>query len=506
MRRPRGVDALLPAGAVGAVLAMLAALTLPPRVAQPVVVAVDLALICALTYLFHRTGRVPGMAKATARFSASMVYAMLVYTLGMAVDLAALLVTATSGRPVPMLGAQLVYPVAGLFIMYAVFRYPTAAHSRSERLRLGLDAGIVLVGVAAFVWYFTVSRRWSPGHGWLALSETLALPVMVLVAGFGVLRVAFVGTRLLTRRTLGCYAACIALTGVATALPRPADTVSLGSTMLLLLAQLSSLSGALLQYHADLSGTVQPPGPARRPFSVLPYGASAAAFGLLVAVVGPGLDWRRWGVLAGTGVLLSLVTTRQLTALRENQHLLAQNRLLTERLQHQAWHDELTGLANRAYLGRLVEEAIERYTSTGADTSLLLIDLDGFKAVNDTLGHEVGDRLLCEIADRLVSVAHDGVVCRLGGDEFVVLTEHAVRDAGPLAERLVRAVAAPAAIGPHTARVGASIGVAFVSQSPTGIADLLRRADAAMYAVKSAGKNSWRLSEPVRADRLTLTQ
>ncbi|MEV4509073.1 GGDEF domain-containing protein [Dactylosporangium sp. NPDC049525] len=496
MRRPRGVDALLPAGALAAVLAVLAGLVLPSPAARVVIVVADLVLIGALTYMFHRTARVPGLPRATARFWASMVYAMLVYTTGMAVDLGALLVTAASGRAVPMFGAELVYPVAGLFIMYAVFRYPTAAHSRSERLRLGLDAGIVLVGVAAFVWYFTVSRSWSPGQSWLALSESLALPVTVLVAGFGVLRVAFFGTRLLTRRTLACYAACITLTGVATAVPDRAEEVPLGATTLLLLAQLCSLGGALLQYHASRNGTTRPSGPARRPFSVLPYGASAAAFGLLVVVVGPGLDWRRWGVLAGTCVLLALVTTRQLTALRENGHLLAQNRLLTEQLQHQAWHDELTGLANRAYLGRHVEEAIQRYTTTGADTALLLIDLDGFKAVNDTLGHEIGDRLLCEIADRLVSVAHEGVVCRLGGDEFVVLTERTGRHAGPLADRLLRAVAAPAVIDAHTTRVGASIGVAFVSQAPTGIVDLLRRADAAMYAVKSAGKNNWRLSEP----------
>ncbi len=496
MRRPRGVDALLPAGATLSVLAVLAALVLPQAAARPAIVLVDLALVGALTYLFHRTGRVAGLPPATARFWTSMAYGMVVYCLGMAVDLAALLVAAAGGRAVPMLGAQLVYPVAGLCIMYAVFRYPTATHDRSERLRLGLDAAIVLVGVGAFVWYFTVSRRWSPGDSWLSLSESLALPVTVLVAGFGVLRVAFFGTRLLTRQTLACYAACITLTGVATALPDRPDAVPLGSTTLLLLAQLCSLGGALLQYHASRTGTTRPRGPARRPFSVLPFGASAAAFGLLVAVVGPGLDWRRWGVLAGTGILLALVTTRQLTALRENGRLLAQNRLLTEQLQHQAWHDELTGLANRAYLGRHVEEAIERYTTTGRDTALLLIDLDGFKAVNDTLGHEVGDRLLCEIADRLVAVAHDGIVCRLGGDEFVVLTGQTGRRAGLLADRLVRTVAAPAVIDSHTTRVGASIGVAFVSQAPTGIAGLLRRADAAMYAVKSAGKNNWRLSEP----------
>ncbi|GGM45144.1 diguanylate cyclase domain-containing protein [Dactylosporangium sucinum] len=193
---------------------------------------------------------------------------------------------------------------------------------------------------------------------------------------------------------------------------------------------------------------------------------------------------------------MGLVAARQAAALRENGRLLAQNRRLTERLQHQAWHDELTGLANRAYLARRADEAIERYTTTGADTALLLLDLDGFKAVNDGLGHEVGDRLLCEIAARLTREAAGDTVCRLGGDEFVVLTERTAAHAAALADRLVRTVATPVAIDGHRAAVGASIGIAFVSDAPTSRADLLRRADAAMYAVKTTGKSNWRLSAP----------
>ncbi|MEU0561012.1 GGDEF domain-containing protein [Dactylosporangium sp. NPDC006015] len=496
MRLSRGVGALLPAGAVLAVLAVLAGLLLPPDASRPVTVLADLGLLGALTFVVHHTSRVPGVPPAAARFWVSLARALLVYAIGMAVDLAALLTTSVSGRSVSMYGAQLVYPVAGVFTMYAVFRYPTVTHSRSQKLRVGLDAGIVLVGTAAFIWYFTVSSHWAPDLGWLSLSETLALPVTVLVAGFGVLRVALVGAGLLTRPTLACYAACITLSGVATTLPVGQEEAPIAPTVLLLLAQLSSLTGAVLQHQASVAGTVPPLARRDRPFTVLPYGASAAAFGLLVAVVGPGLDWRRGGVLAGTGVLLVLVATRQLAALHENNRLLTQNRALTEQLRHQAWHDELTGLANRASFSRHVDEAIERFTATGDDTALLLIDLDGFKAVNDTFGHVVGDQLLCDVAGRLTREAgDDAVVCRLGGDEFVVLTGQTGGRAAGLASRLVQAVAVHAVIGGNPVRVGASIGIAAVSDAPGGAADLLRRADTAMYAVKSAGKNSWRLSD-----------
>ena len=132
------------------------------------------------------------------------------------------------------------------------------------------------------------------------------------------------------------------------------------------------------------------------------------------------------------------------------------------------------------------------------DTALILVDLDDFKIVNDTLGHDAGDSLLRTIAARLTGqVLQADTVCRLGGDEFVIL----VADAGAgrveeIAERLVRAVGEPVPLRGTTARVGASIGIAFVSDSPDHPADVLRRADVAMYRAKGAGKHAWVFPAP----------
>ncbi|MCY1143758.1 hypothetical protein OWR29_37645 [Actinoplanes sp. Pm04-4] len=300
MRHVRTGAAVLAVATVSALAAVVAAASLPASAAAPFVVLVDLALVSALTLVFHRTARLPGAPPATARFWASLTRALAAYALGMAVDLTGLVVAAVRGREVPMFGAQLIYPIAGLLTLYAVFRYPTTTRNRSQQVRIGLDAGIVLLGAASFIWYFSVGNRWSPGSGWLSLSETLALPVMVLVAGFGVLRVALVGTRLLARPTAICFAACVLLAGIATALPARPGVAALAPTVLLLTAQLLSLTGALFQYRITASGTAQSPGRVRRPFSALPYAASVAAFGLLVFAIGPVLDARRWGVLVAS--------------------------------------------------------------------------------------------------------------------------------------------------------------------------------------------------------------
>jgi diguanylate cyclase (GGDEF)-like protein len=497
MRLRGSVNALPAAGCVLIAVAILAVTVLPMRAGRPVCVVANLGLIALLTLVIRRTARLPGLPRPTARFWVSLARALTVYACGMAVDLAILTVQAFSGTRVPLLGSDLIYPIAGLFTMYAVFQYPTTAGTRGEKITVGLDAGIVLLGGASFIWYFSVSRHWGPQQGWLGLSAALALPAMLLVAGFGILKIAFVGVGVLARRPLFCYATCVALAAFATTLPDHGNGAPVAGNVLLLLSQLASLTGAVLQYRVNSAGPV----PAtkrgtRRPFSVLPYGASAAAFVLLLAVVGPGLGWRQWGVLGGTGLLLCFVTVRQMVALRENGRLLAENRALNEQLQHQAWYDELTGLANRALYRRRVNEATQRYARQGTDTALFLVDLDDFKIVNDTLGHDVGDALLIEIAGRLArEVREADLVCRLGGDEFVVLVEDVdARHVAEFAERLVHTVATPVRLAEHTVRVGASIGIAFVSESRPGPADVLRRADVAMYTAKNAGKNGWRMA------------
>jgi diguanylate cyclase (GGDEF)-like protein len=494
-------------GAVLAVLALVATVTLPATAAQPINLLANIGLISLLGVIIYRTSRLPHLPRPTVRFWASLTAALAVYAVGMVGNLVALLVQEMSGRPVPQLGSDLIYPLAGLVTMYAMFQYPTTAGTRAEKITVALDVGIVLLGAASFIWYFSVSPQWAPELGWLRLSETLGLPVMLLVAGFGILRVAFVGVGVLSRAALTLYTACVGFAAAGTILSDDGEPVSLPATALIMLSQLSSLTAAVFQYSASAAPQDRPAKPLggrRRAFSIAPYGALAAALGLLVVVLGPGLDRGRWGVLAGTGLLLCLVTGRQLVALRENNKLLIENRTLTGQLQHQAWHDELTGLANRAFYRRRVGEALTRFATTRVDTALLLVDLDDFKNVNDSLGHDAGDTLLCEVAARLTGqVRETDTVCRLGGDEFVILIDDIDAAAvGEIAQRLVGVVSEPVHLGGNAARVGASIGIAFVSDSPINPTDILRRADTAMYRAKGAGKHAWAFAEPDAQEHL----
>ena len=165
-------------------------------------------------------------------------------------------------------------------------------------------------------------------------------------------------------------------------------------------------------------------------------------------------------------------------------------RRMEAQLRRQAFHDELTGLANRALFLDRVQHAVARRGRTAAPTTVLYLDLDGFKKVNDSLGHAAGNELLTRVAGRLVAALRGGdTIARLGGDEFAVLLdpltpETAVAD---IAARVLAAVAAPFTIAGREARVGASIGIAAHRADATAD-DLLRDADAAMYVAKNAGR------------------
>jgi diguanylate cyclase (GGDEF)-like protein/PAS domain S-box-containing protein len=162
-----------------------------------------------------------------------------------------------------------------------------------------------------------------------------------------------------------------------------------------------------------------------------------------------------------------------------------------QRIIHLAFHDPLTGLANRAEFNRRGEEALSR---AGDNISVILVDLDRFKSVNDTLGHAAGDQLLKLAASRMRAIARSGdVVARVGGDEFAILQAPAAnqREAAiSLATRLTEIVAQPYDLGGKPAIIGASIGVAVRSASDDTIETLLHRADLALYEVKSLGRNS----------------
>jgi diguanylate cyclase (GGDEF)-like protein/PAS domain S-box-containing protein len=172
---------------------------------------------------------------------------------------------------------------------------------------------------------------------------------------------------------------------------------------------------------------------------------------------------------------------------------------LEEEIRHRAFHDSLTGLANRAlFLDRLTH-ALQRCARTGAAIAVAMIDVDEFKAVNDTLGHAAGDVLLVEVARRVGAVGREAdTAARLGGDEFVLLVEaiDGEGDANAVGARLLHALRQPVEVEGRELRISASVGIVVVAGGAGGD-DVLRQADAAMYAAKSAGKNQHAV---VRAD------
>jgi len=144
----------------------------------------------------------------------------------------------------------------------------------------------------------------------------------------------------------------------------------------------------------------------------------------------------------------------------------------------------LTGLANRNGLLAYLEEVC---LADRDGVALLFIDLDGFKSVNDELGHDAGDEVLCIAAERIKSAVGSGFVGRLGGDEFVAsVWAESARDAAVTGSRIVVALEAPMQIGDNSVFVSGSVGVSLVDRS-LGVAEILRRADRAMYAAKRAG-------------------
>ena len=166
-----------------------------------------------------------------------------------------------------------------------------------------------------------------------------------------------------------------------------------------------------------------------------------------------------------------------------------------------AFHDPVTRLPNRSDLMRRLEAAIRRSDGT-RPVGLLFLDLDSFKVVNDSLGHEVGDDLLRAVAGRLKScVPGHGVLARLGGDEFTVLLEgDGVPEAQRVADAILTALEAPFILGGHLVRAGASIGVAVVGEATTA-SELLRHADLAMYEAKQRGKGCVEIFRSGLADR-----
>lgn len=217
----------------------------------------------------------------------------------------------------------------------------------------------------------------------------------------------------------------------------------------------------------------------------------------VVVQIGNGAEGVRWIQLRGAPaggangddvtVLASMLDITELKAAQET-------------LRRQATHDPLTGLPNRRLLGDRTRMALARAKRRSMPVGMLFCDLDGFKEVNDKLGHQAGDRVLVEIARRFSEAVRTGdTVARVGGDEFVVLCEDvgARGDLEQLAHRIVAAINRPIEIDGHAVTVGVSIGIA-LGDDDSRASGLVRAADSAMYRAKDRGRNRVELADSPR--------
>ncbi|MFP5239634.1 MAG: diguanylate cyclase domain-containing protein, partial [Acidobacteriota bacterium] len=172
-------------------------------------------------------------------------------------------------------------------------------------------------------------------------------------------------------------------------------------------------------------------------------------------------------------------------------------RIAEETIRRMAYHDALTGLPNRFLVADRLEQGLAQARRKGSLLAVMLLDLDGFKQVNDTLGHNIGDRLLQAVAGRLAGLLRKSdTVGRMGGDEFLVILPEVKTPEGAaaVAGKMLRAVFETRTVGGHALKLSTSIGVAFYPWDGSDATALIQKADAAMYAAKDAGRNAFRFA------------
>ncbi|GIF06965.1 GGDEF domain-containing protein [Actinoplanes siamensis] len=381
-------------------------------------------------------------------------------------------------------GLAMCAPLAGVVLVVAgLLLYPSG-----NRAGLRMDVATVMAGAISAGVLLIEPPAGRPGPEWAALLAVAVLsqPGVFLVAIFAVAKLVLGGRSPFRPRAAGVYGAAAILQAALQAVP----TESYGASRLGAWLNCGNvLSSALMVVATRLQDRGRPVRPAERatrPYSFLPYVSLAVSWatGVIVLAVS-GLTWRSWLVIAGIIVTTGLVAARQAAAFRRIGELLRERDELAARLTEQAFHDALTGLANRALFLRNLSGSLSR-----APVTVFLIDLDDFKPVNDRFGHATGDRLLVEVGRRLRGCVGSGdTVARLGGDEFAVLVDGLdPRRREAMAAELRAALSGTVELDGVTVPLRASVGMATGRPDRHGPGTLLHEADMAMYAVKNAGR------------------
>ena len=391
------------------------------------------------------------------------------------------------------------------FALLAILLLPHQRRPLSSRTRIVFDAVIAMIGVVTFSWYFVMGPTIMYGDSSMLdrlVGITYPLSTLALI---------FCLILLIVRNNERAMRPVIYLLFLAFAVITITDTIYDYQQLhnLYMTGSLLDLGwplGYLLLGLAARAFYVLPePGPQvvaeakeneraaeqNTPWQILiPY-AWIPTLGVLLLFI-----WRRgghsslvMGVVVGALVLLGLMLVRQLVAMRELHTLYVNNDALAStnmQLEIQATHDELTGLPNRSFLQRRLEQEAHIARESNIPAALLLLDLDRFKEVNDTLGHTVGDLLLQKIGQRLQNqLRPTDLIARLGGDEFaIVLPATDATGAIYAARTLLGALDAPTLVDDHAFSIGGSIGIALTPEHGDDVTTLLRCADVAMYVAK----------------------
>ncbi len=365
---------------------------------------------------------------------------------------------------------------------------PSAALAQEGRARLLLDGTMVAAALFNLSWATSLGAVYrSGGDSPLALGVGLAYPASDVVLLTTAVLV-FARSRIRS----GLLAFCGGLLGMAVAdsafsyftaagTYHTGSYIDIGWVGAFALIGISALTADREDSHVEVR--IQP---ASR--IVLPY--VMVAVGLTAAVVS--VVRMRGDLMAPLVAAVSVATVlvRQSLTLLDNRKLMRNVAAQQDELTYQAFHDPLTGLANRALFYDRVQHAMDLHRRDLRPVSVMFCDIDDFKPVNDTLGHAAGDAVLVATAERLRAVVRAGdTIARLGGDEFGLLIED---DGDPtmLAARLLDAFAIPVRVAGRDIPLGLSVGISSVDPAdpPIDGTELIRRADVAMYAAKRAGK------------------
>lgn len=403
--------------------------------------------------------------------------------------------------------------VADLFFLaFAVLMVAAVAPTQgqhTDRLRTVLDAFIIGMALFTISWSTTINeiaRTATDGTELVTLLVNLAYPCIDMV----ILTVVIlnVSRRTGQRSSLTALALAVGLITVSDGFYvylQASESFSSGSAIALgWIAGFGLIGCAALastEPRSAAPGRVAAVGAAEaadaRPVSVLPYVPLVIA----LLVVGVNRFNSVFDRVSGIALVLCFlgVLGRQYLTIRDNAALTRDLKRRESQLARQAFQDILTGLPNRALFTDRAAHALEQHRRSLRPLALMFVDLDDFKAVNDTLGHPVGDQLVIRVAERLRgAIRSSDTVARFGGDEFAVLAEGEDTDAVELGSRLVESLRAPFTLGKEQLSIGASIGIADVAaeQLTPSLDELFSRADIAMYSAKRAGKGQLALYEP----------